>query len=101
MSALAFRTVGELLERAEAQFESAQLAYGHGTDNAFDDACVLLREAMNVPYDTDLTQALWTAAVDTAAAQRFEAFANRRVTERIPAPYITGKAYVQGIGLHW
>jgi ribosomal protein L3 glutamine methyltransferase len=100
MSALAFRTVGELLERAEAQFESAQLAYGHGTDNAFDDACVLLREAMNVPYDTDLTQALWTAAVDTAAAQRFEAFANRRVTERIPAPYITGKAYVQGIGLY-
>jgi ribosomal protein L3 glutamine methyltransferase len=96
---MSLATVGELLEVTEAQFEAAHLAYGHGTDNAFDDACVLLREAMSLPYDADLTQELWQSAVPTAAAAAFAGFAARRITERIPAPYITGKAYVQGIGL--
>jgi ribosomal protein L3 glutamine methyltransferase len=93
-------TVGELLEATEAQFEAAQLAYGHGTDSAFDDACVLLREAMGLPYDTDLTQELWQNAVPTGAVATFAGFVTRRITERIPSPYITGKAYVQGIGLY-
>jgi ribosomal protein L3 glutamine methyltransferase len=94
------RTVGDLLDATEAQFEAAELAYGHGTDNAFDDACVLLREAMSLPYDTDLTQTLWQSAVPTAAASTFAGFVARRIAERIPAPYITGKAYVQGIKLY-
>ncbi len=92
--------VGALLEAAEAQFEAAQLAYGHGTDNAFDDACVLLREAMGLPYDTDLTDALWPSVVPPSAVATFQGFVARRILERIPAPYITGKAYVQGIGLY-
>ncbi len=93
-------TVGELLEITEAQFEAAQLAYGHGTDNAFDDACVLLREAMGLAYDADLTQEFWQTAVPSAAADTFSGFVTRRIEERIPAPYITGKAYVQGVGLY-
>jgi ribosomal protein L3 glutamine methyltransferase len=93
-------TVGALLEATEAQFEAAQLVYGHGTDNAFDDACVLLREAMGLPYDTDLTDELWQTSVPSAAAATFASFVARRIQERIPAPYITGKAYVQGIGLY-
>jgi ribosomal protein L3 glutamine methyltransferase len=93
-------TIGTLLEATEAQFEAAQLAYGHGTDNAFDDACVLLREAMGLPYDTDLTDEWWETTVPTRAATTFQSFVARRIQERIPAPYITGKAYVQGIGLY-
>ncbi len=93
-------TVGALLEATEAQFDAAQLAYGHGTDNAFDDACVLLREALKLPYDTDLTEEWWEAAVPASAATTFAGFVARRIQERIPAPYITGKAYVQGIGLY-
>ncbi len=93
-------TVVALLEAAEVQFNAAQLAYGHGTDNAFDDACVLLREAMGLPYDTDLTDELWQTAVPSSAATMFQGYVQRRISERIPAPYITGKAYVQGIGLY-
>jgi ribosomal protein L3 glutamine methyltransferase len=93
-------TVGALLEATEAQFDAAQLAYGHGTDNAFDDACVLLREAMGLPYDTDLTDDLWESTVPASAAATFQGFVARRIQERTPAPYITGKAYVQGIGLY-
>ncbi len=97
---MSLQTVGALLEATEAQFEAAQLAYGHGTDNAFDDACVLLREALKLPYDTDLTDDLWENAVPASAAATFQSFVARRIQERIPAPYITGKAYVQGIGLY-
>jgi ribosomal protein L3 glutamine methyltransferase len=97
---MSLHTIGELLEATEAQFEAAQLSYGHGTDNAFDDACVLLREAMGLAYDADLTQELWHSAVPATAAATFAGFVSRRIQERIPAPYITGKAYVQGIGLY-
>jgi ribosomal protein L3 glutamine methyltransferase len=97
---MSLHTIGELLEATEAQFEAAQLAYGHGTDNAFDDACVLLREAMGLAYDADLTQELWNSAVPATAAATFAGFVASRIQERIPAPYITGKAYVQGIGLY-
>jgi ribosomal protein L3 glutamine methyltransferase len=97
---MSLHTIGKLLEATEAQFEAAQLAYGHGTDNAFDDACVLLREAMGLAYDADLTQELWNSAVPATAAATFAGFVASRIQERIPAPYITGKAYVQGIGLY-
>jgi ribosomal protein L3 glutamine methyltransferase len=92
--------VGAALEAAEARFEAAQLVYGHGTDNAFDDACVLLREAMGLPYDQDLTDDLWQTAVPLDAQGVFAGFVARRIDQRLPAPYITGKAYVQGIGLY-
>lgn len=93
-------TVGALLEATEARFETALLAYGHGTETAFDDACMLLREALNLPYDTDLTTALWASPVPSAALARFESFVQRRIAERIPSAIIIGKAYVQGIGLY-
>jgi ribosomal protein L3 glutamine methyltransferase len=33
-----FTTVRDALEFAETAFDAAQLYYGHGTDNAWDDA---------------------------------------------------------------
>jgi ribosomal protein L3 glutamine methyltransferase len=93
-------TVGATLERAEAQFETAELAYGHGTDNAFDDACVLLRHAMNLAYDADLTQERWEQTVPAAALEYFNTLVAQRVAKRVPTPYLTGMAYVQGVALY-
>jgi ribosomal protein L3 glutamine methyltransferase len=93
-------SVGEALENAELQFQAAHLIYGHGTDNAFDDACVLLRHAMRLPYDADLTQERWQSIVPKEALTAFTDLVKRRIAERIPAPYLTGLAYVQGVTLY-
>ena len=77
--------------------EAAGLAFGHGTDNAFDDACVLMRHALGLAFDADLTQERWEQALTAAQANAFEALIARRITERLPTPYITGIAYAQGL----
>ena len=93
-------TVGELLEHAESRMQAAKLVFGHGTDNAFDDACVLLRHAMQLPFDHDLTQTEWARTVGDDAREAFLPLVERRITERLPTPYLTGIAYAQGLAFY-
>lgn len=93
-------SIGQALETAEIKFGTASLSYGHGTSNAFDEACVLMRYAMNVAYDTDLTQNLWEQPIASDTFKIFNNLVTRRIYERIPVPYLTGIAYVQGLPLY-
>lgn len=93
-------SVGKALEDAERQFEAAELVYGHGTDNAFDDACVLLRHAMNLSYDADVTQGVWQQYMPEKSLDIFNNLVKRRIAERLPVPYLTGVAHVQGVTLY-
>ena len=95
----ALRTVCDFVRYAQTSLTRAQVSFGHGTDNAFDEACVLLRFALHLPYDCDLTLHYWQAALTQAEAQAFLALLNRRISERVPAPYLTGEVHVQGLRL--
>ena len=44
-------TVGEYVERASAVFDGAELFYGHGTDNAFDEAVYLVFATLDIAFD--------------------------------------------------
>jgi ribosomal protein L3 glutamine methyltransferase len=85
------QTVGECIQYGAQQFEKAELFFGHGTDNAEDEAFWLTFYALGLPFDADadvlqqeLTKIEWG---------NVNALFVRRVTERVPAAYITGEAW--------
>ncbi len=89
------RTLRDLLRWAVARFESAGLAFGHGTDNAWDEAVSLLLFALHLPPDRlDPYLDARLARVEREAAI---ALIERRVETRAPAPYLTGEAWLRGL----
>jgi ribosomal protein L3 glutamine methyltransferase len=88
-------TLRDLLRYAVSRFNEAKLTYGHGTDNALDEAAFLLLEALRLPID-DLNPWL-DARLTRAEREQLLALMDARVTTRRPAPYLVGRAYIQGI----
>jgi len=84
-------TLAELIERTAARFARAPLFYGHGTDNARDEAAWLVLRGLGLPFGSDLTR-----AVQPAEAEGIEALAARRIGERTPVAYLLQEAWLAG-----
>ena len=87
-------TVGQLIQYGAAAFEEAHLWFGHGSDNAFDEAAELVFFAAGLKHE-DADEAYPRALTD---AQRDAAlrFFERRIRERIPAAYLTRRMWFAG-----
>ena len=85
------RSIGSLLEQGQALFERHQLYFGHGTDNAWDEAVYLLSHVLDLRPQAD--RSLLDKPLSDSQVQQIEALFKRRVTERVPAPYITRQAW--------
>lgn len=88
------RTVRDLLRYAVSQFNASRLSFGHGSDNAWDEAVYLLLHSLHLPLD--MLDPFLDARVLPAEKERFLQLLERRVTERVPAAYLTGEAWLQG-----
>jgi len=88
-------TVRDLLRYAVSQFSAAKLSYGHGTENALDEAAFLILEALRLPVD-DINPWL-DAKLTTPERESLLGLIEARVATRKPAAYLVGKAYIQGI----
>jgi len=78
-----------------SRFYEADLFFGHGTDNAWDEALSLVLHALHLPSDfsMELIDCRVTTTEKIAAIELFE----RRINERLPAPYITHKIFFAGL----
>jgi len=88
-----------LVEAAAAQLEAAGVSFGHGTTNAFDEAAWLVLWRLGLPLDTaldDPQQAAPTRAQQAAVQQLLA----QRIASRLPAAYLTGEAWLQGLAFH-
>lgn len=83
----------DALAQAELSMESAELYFGHGTDNAWDEACVLMMHALG---REDLPEELARQELQPNALANFEGLVTRRVQTRQPAAYLTGIAWFAG-----
>lgn len=88
----------DLLRFGVTRFTAAGLHYGHGTDNALDEARVLLCHALHLPHD--VPDALLQGRLLAEERRRVLALYARRVEERLPAPYLTGEAWFAGLPFH-
>jgi ribosomal protein L3 glutamine methyltransferase len=89
-----FANVGELLDRATDRLARARLHYGHGTDNARDDAAALVFHALGLAHET--APASYRLPVTEQGAARALALVERRARERLPSAYLTGISWFAG-----
>ena len=82
------RTIADWIEGVESDFAAADLYFGHGTDNAGDEACWLVLHAAGLPLDGSFDD--WGRAVDPLTGRRIEALARERCATRKPLAYLTG-----------
>lgn len=88
------KTVADLLQYGEQAFIEAGLFYGHGTDNAWDEAVQLLLHALKWPADVGAEVA--EIELDTAQFDAVMSSFDLRLRSRQPAAYITGRAWFAG-----
>ncbi len=88
--------LNELLTQARQRLEAAQLAYGHGTTNAQDEAAWLVLWQLGLPLDSDL-ETLARRRVTAEQQSAVLALIQRRIDTREPAAYLTGEAWLQGV----
>jgi ribosomal protein L3 glutamine methyltransferase len=93
--ALSATTVRQLIELLASQFDEARLVYGHGTDNALDEAAWLVFAILGLRHD-EATQA-YDLAVTDADRARVLAAATRRIDERVPVAYLVNQAFFAGL----
>lgn len=88
-------TLGDFFHLAVRRFRAARLAYGHGATNAADEAAFLILEALRLPIHN---MEPWRDLRPTAAERaRLLTLIDARVSRRMPAPYLLGAAYMQGV----
>ena len=88
-------TTRDFLRLAVSRFNQAELVYGHGTDNAYDEAAFLVLEGLHLPIDS--LEPFLDARLLSAEKQRLAALIEARVAARKPLPYLMNKAYIQGV----
>ncbi len=97
-TATPFTTVRDLLRYAITRFNKEKLFFGHGTDNAYDEAAYLILHTLSLPLDR-LEPFLDAKLLPQEVADVMDII-ERRVTERIPAAYLTHEAWLQGYSFY-
>jgi len=85
-------TVRDWLRFAVSRFNAAKLFFGHGSDNAFDEAAYLILHTLHLPLDR--LEPFLDASLTHAESEEVQAVIERRVRERIPAAYLTNEAWL-------
>jgi ribosomal protein L3 glutamine methyltransferase len=96
-SHLSAPTVRTLIARAARRLTRARVFFGHGTDNARDEAAALVLHALGLPLNCGARH--YARRVGQQAARRAQTLITRRITERVPAAYLTGVSYFAGVRL--
>jgi ribosomal protein L3 glutamine methyltransferase len=89
-------TLRDLVRWGASRFNEAGLVYGHGSDNALDEALALVLHALHL--DHDLPADFLDARVTAAERGRVTELFRRRSDERVPVAYLTHQARFAG---HW
>ena len=84
-----------LVQEAADALEAAQVAFGHGTTNAFDEAAWLVLWRLGLPLDALDDEAQREVAPD--AQEQVRALVRERIATRKPAAYLTREAWLQGV----
>ncbi|HWV13904.1 MAG TPA: 50S ribosomal protein L3 N(5)-glutamine methyltransferase [Cellvibrio sp.] len=91
-------TLGDYIRWGASEFTGASLYFGHGTDNAWDEAEQLVLHAIHLlpPLGDEWLGARLTRSERERVLENLQ----RRIQERIPAAYITGQAWFAGLCFH-
>jgi ribosomal protein L3 glutamine methyltransferase len=92
MNPTPFQTPRDLLRYAVSRFNGANLFFGHGSAEAFDEAVYLILHTLKLPLDR-LDPFLDARLLPDEVAQVLSVI-ERRTVDRVPAAYITNEAWL-------
>lgn len=88
-------TIQDFIRWGASRFNAAELFFGHGTDNALDEAAQLVLFALHLP--PDLPAIYRDCGLTEPERGAVAALIERRITERKPASYLTNRAWFAGL----
>lgn len=88
-------TIKDFIRWSYSRFRKADVFYGHGTDNAWDEALQLVLGSLSLPPDFDSN--LMDCALTIDEKKRILILLDKRINKRIPLPYLLGEAWFMGL----
>ncbi|MDG1582483.1 50S ribosomal protein L3 N(5)-glutamine methyltransferase [Pseudomonas sp. GOM6] len=95
MSPSRLRSVRDHIRWAVSRFHEAGLFFGHGTDNAWDDARQLVLGALHLPFE--IADSYLDCRLEEDEQQHLLELIRRRIEERVPTAYLIGEAWFCGL----
>lgn len=84
------KTIRDYLRWATSRFNASGIYFGHGTDNAWDEAVALILHTLHLPLDTH--PHILDARLTMAEREALHKMIERRAQDRIPLAYLTQEA---------
>ncbi len=91
-------TIVDFVRWGASRFNEAKLYFGHGTDNAVDEALFLVLQALHL--QPGLAPELYHARLTDSEKETVLTLFQRRIDERVPAPYLTHEAWFGGLSFY-
>jgi ribosomal protein L3 glutamine methyltransferase len=91
-------TIRDWLRYAVTRFNRAELAYGHGTSTALDEAAFLILQTLHLPIDR--IDPWLEARLLPAERLALRDIVDERISSRKPAAYLTGEAWIGGCSFY-
>jgi len=85
-------TLADLIEKTEQQLKAARLHYGHGTDNAHDEAAFLVLRALRLPFEEPPLE----KELPPKTVKQIGSLIRKRIEQRIPTAYLLNEAWLDG-----
>ncbi len=88
-------TVTDFIRWGGTIFQKANLFFGHGTDNAFDEAKTLVFFVLNLSWQSP--EYLFASRLSNDEKHQVSELFQRRIESRKPVAYLTGEAWFAGL----
>ncbi len=89
------KTIRDYIRLATTRFNAANLYYGHGTDNAWDEAIALVLHTLHLPHD--VSGVVLDANLLDEEKKQLNELIKQRIEKNIPVPYLTHQAFFSGL----